>query len=129
VVPQQIPENYFLLNPFERSGRFYLKAGIRTFRRFLILSGIEKMNWLVNFNGRRTNLQLLLQGTRQAESDHLISFMAICILMLYTTVQGWFVVTGWLVVVNLFANLYPVMLQRYNRGRILRLMAELERAG
>lgn len=119
IVPLSLPESYFRVRPFEDDGRLYVRAGIKSFKNLLVVTRIDDAcNRLVRFSGRRSRLRDLEQGTRQAESDHLVSFLVVLLAFVYTITQRWFEVAGWLAVVNVLANVYPVMLQRYNRARV-----------
>jgi hypothetical protein len=118
IAPLSLPESHFRLKPFEDEGRLYVRAGIQTFRNLLVVTRIDACNRLVRFSGHRTGLQDLARGTRQAEAEHLVSFLVVLLAFVYTFTRGWFEVAFWLAVVNVLANVYPVMLQRHNRARI-----------
>jgi hypothetical protein len=55
---------------------------------------------------------------RQAEANHVISFLVLLLTLIYALTRNWYAVAGWLAAVNVIANVYPVMLQRHNRARV-----------
>jgi Glycosyl-4,4'-diaponeurosporenoate acyltransferase len=122
IAPLSLPQSYFRVRRFENGGRLYLRFGIRIFRKLLVVARIDACNWLVRFSGRRSGLQNFAKGVRQAETDHLIAFLVVLLVFNYAFARGWYEVAGWLALVNVFANVYPVMLQRYNRARIESLL-------
>jgi hypothetical protein len=117
---------YFTVLPFERNGRVYEALGVRFFKRFASAGD------LVNRRRRRFDSQFrnvrnhdsALEWearTRFNELAHLLS-LAFSVVMI-----GWLCFRErytWLPVIallNLVLNVYPILLQRYNRARIHRI--------
>ncbi|WP_460834760.1 glycosyl-4,4'-diaponeurosporenoate acyltransferase CrtO family protein [Lysobacter humi (ex Lee et al. 2017)] len=120
---------YFPPRPFE-SGRLYPLLGVRLFKKYLPTSGD-----LVSRRRRIKHIKVLESGGRQAALDrfqhqsqkwefgHLVSAV---LLQAWAVVGGLFVspVQFWACTgINLVVNIYPVMLQRYNRVRMASLLS------
>jgi glycosyl-4,4'-diaponeurosporenoate acyltransferase len=120
---------YFPTRPVER-GRLYPLLGVRIFKKYLPTSGdvvsrrrgIKRIK-LREAGGRQAALANFEQQSRRWEFGHLVSAILL---------QAWAVVGGLLVSpvqfwactgINLVVNIYPVMLQRYNRARVAGVMS------
>ena len=119
---------YFETRAFERGGRIYTWFGVTHYARVLRLIGWER---IIGKGRPITNdlgdLKRYEAWTRGSEAIHLLA--ALCVAGL-TVWAGWGYSIGhigWLVVVNSLVNLYPLMLQRFNRPRVLRLIEFDER--
>jgi hypothetical protein len=55
---------------------------------------------------------------RRAETDHVYMFLAVLLVIGQAIVRGWWDAAGWTLLFDILVNGYPVMLQRYNRGRL-----------
>jgi hypothetical protein len=126
-VPCALPTAYY------RRGRWTARAlerlGVRTFKRFATNGD------LVNRWGRRRDPRHRVvrdeasarEWTRQArgaERNHLV-FLSMAVLTI--TYAVWIEWYGWalgLAVSNVVFNVYPILLQRYNRLRISRILGE-----
>jgi hypothetical protein len=118
IAPLSLPYWYWRIRVFEDEGRLYSRFGIEAFKKLLVLLGFDVCNWHVRFSGRRSGLRSLSEGIRQAEINHVISFLALLLTLVYALARNWYGVAGWLAAVNVIANVYPVMLQRLNRSRV-----------
>jgi hypothetical protein len=65
--------------------------------------------------------------TRSAEAGHGIIFLLMLGLTLYALARGWWDAVGWLMLFNIIFNAYPVLLQRYNRIRLIRIIERTNR--
>lgn len=113
----------FLSKPFEREGSIYLWFGVRYYKFLLRFIGWEKIirkdQSVKNHLESLTNYKIWTQGS---EAIHL--FAAIYVFA-FTFRVGWRYSIGdvyWLIFFNIIVNVYPVMLQRYNRPRVIRLI-------
>lgn len=48
--------------------------------------------------------------------------------MMYAMYNGWMVIVWWLLIGNSIINIYPILVQRYNCGRVHRLSGLSSRA-
>ena len=120
---------YYPPRTFE-GGRLYPLLGIRFFKKYLPTSG----DLVSRFRGVK-RIRILESGGRQAalesyekqawrwEYRHLVSAV---LLQAYAFIGGTLISPEhfWTsTIVNLVVNIYPVMLQRYNRARVAKLRA------
>jgi len=64
--------------------------------------------------------------TRASEFGHGIIAIIIALITLYVFMVSSFDETIWLLVLNIFLNIYPMMLQRYNRPRVGRVIEKIK---
>lgn len=115
----KLADLYFTPRFWERSGKLYELLGIRFFKKYLPTTGdlMQRKVWRRKTlgDGRTKTLKSYERTTRMCEVTHLIFFFAYFSLFLVpgnTTLD---------VVSNLLVNVYPIMLQRYNRARLYRV--------
>lgn len=116
----------FNLWDFERDGRFYERLGVRWFKRFATDGDYWnklRRNSDPGFRNVR-GFDSAIEWEARTRQSELVHF---CSLAVSLAVMGWLysrdeyalLVAVFLAV--LFWDIYPVMLQRYNRARILRI--------
>lgn len=127
VVALELPRQYYRLRPVESNGRLYRSFGVGAFKWLLLKSGLDALNFSVRLSHARTGLPALARGIREAETDHAIALLVMVVVTLYAATRGWWAFTSWLVLTNLVANIYPIMLQRLNRARLQPVLAKLRR--
>lgn len=127
VVPFALPSPYYRLRPVELDGRLYRALGVETFKWLLFKSRIEFLNVSVKLSHGRSGIRGLERGTREAETDHAIVLLVMAAITIYAAGHAWWTLVGWLVLANVIANLYPIMLQRHNRARLRPMLEQLAR--
>ena len=125
-VPFVFPDRYYCLRPFEIDGRLYRRLGVVTLKRLLFKSRIELLNFSAKLSRGRAGLHAFEHGIRDAETDHAIALLVMLVLTIHAASNAWWALVGWLLLTNVVANVYPIMLQRHNRAR---LRPVLERLG
>lgn len=125
VVPFALPPGYYRLLPFEIDGCVYRRAGVVRFKWLLFKSRIELLNFSARLAHGKTGLLGLERGIREAETDHAIALAVMVAISTYTIMNAWWPLTGWLLLTNVVANVYPIMLQRFNRARLLPVLEAL----
>ncbi len=118
---------YFEEKPWESKGKIYETFGVNLFRKLLVWIGWEKLNKKANPVGiTSVALRQLHYRTKQNEMAHIVIFFIVLIFTIYVALTFGLSETIWLIVLNILLNLYPILLQRYNRPRIQRalLLAE-----
>ena len=125
VVQFSFSPRYYRLQPFEIDGGLYERLGIETFKWLLFKSRIERLNTSVRLSYGRTGLQGLERGIREAETDHVIALLVMVVITIHAAMNARWALVGWLLLVNVVANVYPIMLQRRNRARLLPVLARL----
>ena len=103
--------------------RLYGPLGVRLFKR--IAPNGDLVNRLARRRypgyrvlGGRADLPGFLEGTRSGERGHLVFLLMGLFTAVYAARIGWHRWALFLTLGNTAFNLYPVMLQRYNRARI-----------
>ncbi|WP_141100617.1 glycosyl-4,4'-diaponeurosporenoate acyltransferase CrtO family protein [Roseateles aquatilis] len=125
--------DYFKPKSFETvNGRsVYRYLGIDFFKKHLLLTDLilfrarGKPQFDLNAGGRQKELERLEWQTRRDESIHL-AFMGVVAAI--ALAKGDDLSAGqWIGIflINLYANVYPIFLQRHNRIRLLKLLAPL----
>jgi len=128
-----LPARFFRPMGFEAGGRVYERLGIRAFHRLmgdgpLMNRAIRRADPSFRVLRRRNDLPALAARTRLAEQAHWIWFVLGIPPTLAALILGWPKYAALLLVSNVAVNLYPILLQRYLRARIVALEAH-RRAG
>lgn len=117
--------SYFNVRPFENGGSLYTFLGVHLYRKLLVWVGWEKLNKknckIIN---KSSALQYAEYKTRSSETGHTLIFfiVALVTLLVAKSLRD----ALWLIILNLLLNLYPVIVQRYNRPRYKRLLQKME---
>jgi hypothetical protein len=114
---------YFAARPFERNGAIYRWFGVDAYRWMLRRIGWEAI--LRNDLPIRKDLESLsrYEGlTRASEAIHLAAAASVAVVTVWVAWRHSVAVIGWLVLVNILVNVYPVLLQRSNRPRVRRVI-------
>jgi glycosyl-4,4'-diaponeurosporenoate acyltransferase len=122
--------SYFEPNRLELSGErsIYELLGVRFFKRYLLPTEL-----LVNRSrgGRamqggqdvlKVELKRLEWETKRNEVIHLLALLLITCILLVKSPQLSVMQVLLIVAINLYVNVYPIFVQRYNRLRIVRLL-------
>jgi hypothetical protein len=113
---------------WERDGAIYRQLGVHHFRR--ILPGGYYYSRIVSLFIRRP--YRIVKGrdtaggwvvfTVFAETVHILFGIVMVTLMIRAIMRGKYDAAAGAVIANLIVNIYPTLVQRYNRQRILRLL-------
>lgn len=125
---RKLADTYLEPKSFEMNGRLYEMLGIRQFGSAYrkIFDSIIKYGqykdkkWVENFSS--DSLESLVDFTKMTEQIHLGPFIATNALMIVELAIGNYPLAIGCGVVNTVVNLYPIMLQRYNRNRINKIL-------
>ncbi|WP_192821889.1 hypothetical protein [Rufibacter sp. LB8] len=117
----KLDASYFLPKPFEKDGKIYKYAGVLAYRKLLALLRWDKMMPKgVTVQPNAAALQQLEYNTRVSETGHTLIFLLVLVVTVVMTDS--LKQAKWLWFTNILLNVYPVLLQRYNRPRYLRLL-------
>ncbi len=111
--------------PWEREGRIYRYLGVEAFRWLLRRTPLGWLNPTFRVTARKEDLESLLRQMNFAEGAHLIG----CIITLGFAVA--YLVTGHtrvgltFVLVTVVCHFYPMITQRWNRGRVARIVQRI----
>lgn len=123
LIPPVFLNKYFLPRSFERNGAIYLWFGVKYYKLLLRLIGWEKIIRKDQIIKKHLNSLILYKiWTQRSEAIHLFASIYV---FAFTIWIGWKYSIGdvyWLILLNIIVNVYPVMLQRYNRIRVIRLL-------
>jgi hypothetical protein len=117
---------YFNLRRFELDGRLYEILGVRQFKR------LASAGDFFNYRRRRydpgfrnvTNYSSAIEWeshTRFNEVAHLGNLLFNLVMIIWLCFRARYAWIGLILFLNLILNVYPIMLQRYNRARIRRI--------
>lgn len=127
IIAELLPERYYRIKPFELSGRVYERLGIRFFKRF-VPNG-EYINRIIRRSepGYRVicdenSIVKFEAETRLAERCHIVSLLLMLPSAAYALMLGWNNFALWILLPNIPLHLYPVLLQRYTRARIQKVL-------
>ncbi len=125
-------KQYFSPKVFEyyNNKTIYEYFGIKWFKKYLITDGDLVRRWRkvnpISFRNydKFNELYKVERDTRKYETIHLI-FIFIFILIVgikfkYITPLNWAII----LLINLYANIYPIFLQRHNRIRIIKVLTK-----
>ncbi len=112
----------FSLAPWEKDGEIYERAGIRTFRWTLLHSGLGWIN--PNFHVRHScaDWERLLRETHNSEGVHWLAGAVQVLLAVGFLIDGNARYGYVMLLVRIPFDVYPIMLQRWNRGRVYRVL-------
>jgi hypothetical protein len=119
-----MPHPYFRIRRFERNGRVYEFLGVARFRSF-VPDGDIATSWQRRWNPRyrvirnRTAAAEFARRTVESERGHLVLFAAGLFSAGFAWSIGWHGWAAYLLAGNIIVNLYPIMLQRYTRARLV----------
>jgi hypothetical protein len=117
----QLNSRYYNEQPWERGGKIYRSLGIHFYRKLLVWIGWEKLNKKAAPVEKNTEALIHLHNrTKKSELGHLIILIIVLGFNIFVAFKFGIVKSLWLLILNILFNLYPVLLQRYNRPRIER---------
>jgi multidrug efflux pump subunit AcrB len=115
----------FSLAHWEKQGKIYDRAGIRAFRWVLFHSPLGWINANFHLRASRADCDRLLREMNSSEGIHWLTCVVSVMLAISYLLHDHAVYGYVMLLVRIPFDLYPIMLQRWNRGRVWRV---LERA-
>ncbi|MFN8022710.1 MAG: hypothetical protein U0Q03_14375 [Acidimicrobiales bacterium] len=118
----RLPEGWYRLRPWERSGRVYERIGIRAVKALLRRGPLSWFNPDLHLPTGRTPAALmhLDRRMRDAEASHAILALAGALVAVVMAVIGWWSTAATTLGFDVLMNGCPVALQRYNRALLAR---------
>ena len=114
-----LPTSHYKVNNPKRLKKTYKVLKVNVFRKMLLATFWKsKKQRSKYFNGKKDGIANLEEQSMKSEFGHLIPFIIICIISIYLFVIGAIVLGIFTLLINLIANLYPIILQRHHRMRI-----------
>ena len=126
VVNFSIASKYYDIKLFEKTGKVYERLGIRLFKKMVRRGPFSIFSPPLRFPETKTvpALRNLEREMRKAETGHLLIFILMLLLAGYAWLNGWLDAVVWMSLFNLLFNVYPIMLQRYNRIKLHELVRQ-----
>ena len=112
----------FSLADWEKQGKIYELAGIREFRWVLLHSPLGWINPNYHLRASRGDCDRLLRETNSGEAVHWLTRVVSVMVAISQLVHGHAVYGYAMLLVRIPFDLYPIMLQRWNRGRVGRVL-------
>ena len=111
----ELSSNYYNEKKWEKKGKIYELLGVNIFRKILVIIGWEKLNKKTNPVEKNSKALIHLEyRTKQSELGHIIIFFIVTVFNTYVAILE----SLWLLILNILLNIYPILLQRYNRPRL-----------
>lgn len=109
---------YYDVKAWESNGSIYKWFGVNAFRKLMVWVGWEKMRRAVSPVKKDIKaLKLLEYNTRHSELGHLVIFFIVLGFTFLVAFRHGFKESLWLISLNVILNVYPILVQRYNRPR------------
>ena len=118
----RVSPKLFSLADWERQGAIYDCAGIRTFRWVLFHSPLGWINPNFHLRANREDCERLLREMNSGEAVHWLTCIVSVVLAIACLRHNYAVYGYAMLVVRIPFDLYPIMLQRWNRGRVWRVL-------
>lgn len=119
-----LPQSYYTIKNASLLSMVFKMMGVKYFRNALMFAFWgKKDNRRKYFNGTRTGLKNFIYQTKQSEFGHLGAFVVLTSLAIMFVFLQWFALAITIMIINVIGNLYPIILQRYHRIRIAKLIA------
>jgi hypothetical protein len=112
----------FSLAHWEKQGKIYDRAGIRTFRWVLFHSPLGWINPNFHLRTSRADCDRLLREINSSEGIHWLTFVVLVMLAISYFRHDHAVYGYVMLLVRIPFDLYPIMLHRRNRARVRRVL-------
>lgn len=113
--------------PFEKEGEIYKYLGVQFYRKLLVKSGWErKRKKEAPIRKSLDSLRFYEYKTRGSEFGHGIIAIIVMAITIYVCITYSVIEGMWLIATNVLLNVYPMIVQRYNRPRIRKVIKKLE---
>ncbi len=119
----RLESTYYNPKKWEDEGKLYKWLGVHGFRKVLVWVGWEKLNKASNPVKKSSDSLIHLEyNTRQSEFGHLIILFIVFAITVFVGFYYGFKQTLWLLTLNILLNAYPIVVQRYNRPRLNKII-------
>jgi hypothetical protein len=126
-----LPASWFQPKAFELSGRFYEALGVRRFRAYMVNGDIMN-SWIrrsvpgYRYLTGRESTQAFGRQTCENERGHMLMLLSALPATAYAILTSRFKFALYFLMVNIVLNVYPILLQRYTRARIIGILGARE---
>ena len=128
---RRIGDWYFAPKSFEKDGRLYESLGVRHFQKLYFATGGKAVSYFSEMDSLPkyssiNHLRSLENKTKVYERIHHFFNLLMCPLIAESLHNQYHLATITVSFLNIGINIYPIMLQRYNRSRIHKLIERKE---
>lgn len=118
-----LPNNFYKIQNTGFLTSVYKTLGVSYFRFLLLLFFWgNKKNRKKYFDGTRSGLMNFIYQSKQSEFGHLAAFCSIFLISIVPLLKGFWAIFGFITLINFIGNFYPIILQRYHRIRIGKIL-------
>ncbi|EPR66478.1 glycosyl-4,4'-diaponeurosporenoate acyltransferase CrtO family protein [Cyclobacterium qasimii] len=119
-----LPSSYYAIKNPSKMMKWYRILGVKYFQKLLMLFFWgRKANRKKFFDGTKKGLKNFNYLSRQSEFGHMGPFIMILLVAILLLPSSYFLLVFFIVLINFIGNLYPVILQRYHRIRIGKILS------
>lgn len=114
-----LPISYYHIRNPKRMKKIHSLLQLRLYQKFLLATFWKGDKSQMKFyNGTRDGLKNMYRWTLQSEFGHLIAGLVIQSICIIMWIRGYSILALTSTAINLFFNIYPVLLQRHHRMRL-----------
>lgn len=120
-----MPPSRFRVADWERNGKIYERLGADTFRWMLLRTPLGWVNPNYGQIQSRADLDRLMRQLNCAEGAHIVAGGISLATAAAFALRGQPSIGVWLVLISIPLHAYPIMLQRWNRARVSKIVQRL----
>ena len=116
---------YFRIKKVEYSAKIYKSIGIMWVKKIIQKYPLPNATLKINLNGvSQSDILDIENRMKDAEQVHVFGALLVFTISVFFAIKrdGQFLI--WFTIFNIFLNLYPIFLQRYNRNRIRLILSK-----
>lgn len=118
-----LPSKYYEVLFPKQLLKFSELIGVPLFQKFLLLTFWRDKNHRKRyFDGTKTGIRNWIKESKSSEIGHLFPFIILLVLSIWSFFLGFWKIALINFALNIFANFYPVVLQRMHRARIKKII-------
>jgi len=117
---------YFKPRSFERKGTIYELLGVKKFKKAYVDFINKRFNMRILSGRNEKSLRDCIGSTKRYEGIHVIGNAVMTPMIIAPLLSGDYKFVAVAGAINTLVNIYPIMLQRYNRSRLYNTLEKVE---
>ena len=117
----------FKYTNWENGGKLYYYLGVKIFRKILLHSPFIILSLGIRLYSGRNDLDRVLREIYIGEKSHFIALLVSIIIATVLYFLDLKMESLYLLIGLIFFHLYPIILQRWNRGRMIKLIEKMNK--
>lgn len=113
---------------WEKNGAIYCYFGIKIFRKVIFYSPFVLMSLGIRIWSGRKDFERVLRELNMAEGSHKLALIFTSLFVFVLFLINYRQESMYLLIGIILFHLYPIMLQRWNRGRLMRLIKNSDKS-